>query len=227
VHSTFVKAVASVLTLALPAFIPLRASGAYFALPAQCTQGATGSDYGGDPLYGAFWPTVSIQYVQRNQNVYVPTVTLTPTADGWNYAFIPPVSGESYLVVATYTPFLQSYAAVWPTSSGLFIAPLPPAGTITHAAASVVSSATIQLTTAVGSNVPLPYGFLEMAPDFPGSSPYTLQADANGKVAIDCFTILSGGNNGTVSTPDGYYAYDASFSFSETNAAGQAVLRAR
>lgn len=200
-----------------------------FTLPPACTQGATGSYFGNgsDPLYGALPPTVSIVYLVRDQNVYVNDVVVQWVDGAWSYTFQPPSLFSTYLVIATYTPFLQSYAVPELKSSGPHTENLPPAGVSSNPQVRLLPSVYFQLMNPSTGQI-LPNGFLEMAADFPLSPPYTLQADANGIVVVNCYTSLPVGNPGTVSTSDGFWNYDAVFyATSTTDAEGRVQMEAR
>ncbi|WP_407050862.1 hypothetical protein [Methyloraptor flagellatus] len=97
----------------------------------------------------------------------------------------------TYLVTTTYTPFLQSYLAIDRKTAQPF--ELPPASWNNQ---QFLRSITITVTDQ--KDQPIPNGFIEMAPNFGGSSPYTLQADGSGNVEIYCYTSYVDGNPATI-----------------------------
>jgi hypothetical protein len=187
----------SLMLPALMLLLPASAAAAdyNFQVPDKC-KGSTGEYLvtGADEAETGEPPVVTITY-NAGRNTLTSPVTLGYDERTKLWAAIvalPPLSGgDVYLVTTTYTPFLQSYFAVQSNVSQPFTLP-PPSWNNQQ----ILPEATITLTDQ--SDNKIPYGYLEMAPNFGGSSPYTLQADENALVHIYCFTAYVGGNPATV-----------------------------
>jgi hypothetical protein len=186
------------LTLPILTLLLLPASAAAddynFIVPVQCQEpvgqfkvtGADGAETG-DP------PVVTVTY--DNGKVVGGTPRVLPgSLLSWYIVDLPlPDVFATYLVTTTYTPFLQSYIAVsyQELIKQPFYLPFP-----SWNRQQIVPKVIITIQDQSGS--PIRNGYLEMAPNFGGSSPYTLKADGNGEVPIYCFTIYVDGNPATV-----------------------------
>lgn len=175
-----------------------------FQVPKQCERvtGADGAE-AGEP------PVVTITY----KGMEVPESVAPPTYDSsskiWSATVrFPeiPDTATPFLVTTTYTPFLQSYVAVFyrPGPNGEQNLKLEPPSFNNQ---QILATAQISVTDQQ-SGAKLPGAYLEMAPDFGGSSPYTMQADGNGLVTIYCFTSYVGGNPATILDQNHNLLYD-------------------
>jgi len=187
------------LTLPILLLLLLPASAAAydynFIVPIQCQDpvgqynvtGADGAETG-DP------PVVTVTY-DDGKKVVSGTPRVVPGFSlGWYLVDLPlPDVFATYLVTTTYTPFLQSYdaASYQQLSKQPFQLQFPSWNN-----QQIVPKVIITIQDQSGA--PIPNGYLEMAPNFGGSSPYTLKADGNGEVPIYCFTIYVDGNPATV-----------------------------
>jgi hypothetical protein len=185
-----------------------------FLVPEKCQNSVTGADGAetDDP------PIVTITYtVGTNIYTVISDITLTLRQDKLWVASnlgLPPSSAVSYQVTTTYTPFLQSYLGIPNTSSLPTSVNLPPPS---YNYQQIFAKVTITVNDQLG--MPLRYAYLEMAPDFGGSSPYTMQADGNAKVEINCFTVYNvGGNPATVLDPNHNVLYSTNIFFDSSGA---------
>ena len=201
------------------------AAGGYtfnFIAPVQCQEpvgqwhvtGADGAETG-DP------PVVTVTY-DDGRKVVPGTPRVVPTGFlGWNLVDLPlPDVFATYLVTTTYTPFLQSYIAVsyQQLSKQPFALPFP-----SWNSQQIVPKVTITVEDQSGR--PIPNGYLEMAPNFGGSSPYTLKADGNGEVPIYCFTIYVDGNPATVLDANHNLLYATTIHFGSSTAVDSSTGR--
>jgi hypothetical protein len=158
---------------------------AQYGLPPICGGQATGlTDIGGADSP----PVVTVSYTRGTGLGYVDDAAIVMVGDQPKVAFTAPTSWsvDNFLLVVTYTPFLQSYQGLVPTPSGQTVVPLPPPGWFSDPRYRLIGR--IGLTVRLGNGQPVPNAILEIAPEFPGSSPYTLEADRNGQLVISCFT---------------------------------------
>ncbi len=182
-----------------------------FNVPSACTNGVEGSD----DLYSDLPPVASVTY-NGGKSEIPGIVTQDEKTKNWFVTVNITNAFPTYLIVATYTPFLQSYRAGTFRTIGQFIEPLPAPGVYSNPQYKLYSFVTITVTTSPTSTEPMPGAFVEMAPDFAGSSPYPMQANSEGKLVINCFTALPAGNPATVFTADHEYAYDTTYTFTPT-----------
>ena len=190
-----------------------------FIVPVQCQEpvgqfnvtGADGAE-AGDP------PVVTVTYDDGKKVVPGTPSVVTNSLLAWYLVDLPlPDVFATYLVTTTYTPFLQSYVAAsyQQLSKQPFQLPFP-----SWNSQQIVPKVTI--TVQDQSGTPIPYGYLEMAPNFGGSSPYTLKADENALVRIDCFTAYVGGNPATVLDANHNLLYATTINFNSSTARGVA-----
>ncbi len=179
-----------------------------FNVPKECGTEVSGID----PLYTDLPPVASVLYNDGNSELPGRVFQDTRTKN-WFVELNITNAFPTYLIVATYTPFLQSYAAVNFPSMGVYNQQLPAAGVYYNPQYKLYPKVTLPITTTLTSKTPMPGAFVELAPDFPGSSPYTVEADENGNVILYCFTALPSGNDVTVFTPDHDFAYTATYTF--------------
>lgn len=161
------------------------AAHAQYGLPPICGGQATGAtDIGGADSP----PVVTISYTRGTGLFYVDDAAIVMVGDKPGVAFTAPTSwtADNFLLVVTYTPFLQSYQGLVPTPRGQTVVPLPPPGWFSDPRYRLIGR--LGLTVRLQNGQPVPNAILEIAPEFPGSSPYTLEADQNGQLLISCFT---------------------------------------
>lgn len=157
---------------------------AQFKLPSVCGGQATGLT---DVVASGGPPLVEISYTMGSTNAYIDQTAIVMIGQTPAVAFEAPTSlrADNYLLVVTYTPFLQSYQAIIPTPRGPSAAALPAAGWFTDPRYRLIGRLAL---TVRDQNGILPEAIVEIAPEFPGSSPFTLQADSNGMIGIACFS---------------------------------------
>jgi hypothetical protein len=211
--------------LALAA-MPLAAAAQNFVLPRDCAQGgATGGT--DDSLYANLPPLVQITYNDGRNTIKA--YSLTTLDNRWYVEFYVPDIHATYFLVASYTPFLQSYRTVEFSRTGYgSAAQLPLPGSFIDKRTKLWPGITWTVTTTNGGSTPMPGAFVEMSPDIaiPDAPPYTLQADDKGEVTIYCFMSYPAGNTATVFTPDNEYAYDITYQFSESSSSNAVNMRA-
>ncbi|MCC9622858.1 hypothetical protein LPB41_14280 [Thalassospira sp. MA62] len=176
-----------------------------FIVPDGCTQGVTGA--GEENASDEWAPIVQITYQKSPlRKRYVTPDSVYRNLDGtWSARFFAPAD-KTYFFVTTYTPFLQSYNA-FDFNSGQAIVHLPFAayqGSY-HPLYTLFDS--LSLTIADSSEEPIAGAFVEIAPDFQGSGPYTVQAAQDGSISINCFDYAAGRNFITVYGPDHDFLY--------------------
>ncbi|MEJ0024802.1 MAG: hypothetical protein WDN01_02140 [Rhizomicrobium sp.] len=184
-----------------------------FQVPDMCkSTGVTGSEEAeaGEP------PVVTITYNSGKQEV-TSVVTLTVNTDKiWFASVALPAYRDDYLVTTTYTPFLQSYMQVSSSTRQPFA--LPPPGWNYQK-----KFATVQIQIQDGSGKLIPNAYIELAPDYDGSSPYTMQADQNAMVTINCLTVpFVGGTPATVLDPNHNILYATQITF---NSNGEGIAK--
>jgi len=182
-----------------------------FNVPSVCTNGVSGTE----SLYDNLPPIASVTYNGGASSVRG-VVTQDTSTKNWFVTVNITNAFPTYLIVATYTPFLQSYRAGTFRTIGEFVEQLPAPGVYSNPQYHLYSFVTITVMTEDGGSTPMPGAFLELAPDFVGSSPYSIQADSEGKVILNCFTALPAGNPATVFTADHDFAYTTTYTFSPT-----------
>lgn len=114
-------------------------------------------------------------------------------------------NGDLLLMTISFTPFLSSYWTPTLTSSGQQIVDLPPAGYANSPAEKIFSS--LDLTVSDGDK-PLPRAYVMFEPNFSGSDAYTVQANDEGVVHIDCFQKFRDGNYIYVVSEDGSFTWE-------------------
>jgi hypothetical protein len=160
------------------------AAQAQLQLPSVCAGEATGLT---DVVAAGGAPLIEISYTMGSTNAYVDETRIVMVEQRPVVAFEAPTSvrADNFLLVVTYTPFLQSYQAIIPTPRGPSAAALPPAGWFTDPRYRLIGRLAL---TVRAENGILPQAIVEIAPEFPGSSPFTMQADSNGMIGIACFS---------------------------------------
>lgn len=194
---------------------PAVAHAQSFTLPKECQHGATGAE-GDDPV---------VLLVDNYLNQWVDNFTLVrisgPPVIEWGITISPFRGGISgYNIFTTYTPFLTSSAFVSaPGNEPSRNVTLPRAGDMTVGRKTVVwDNFTVTIHTKSGSQI-VPYAYVDFIPDFVGSSPLTIQADANGQIVLFCVQQNFDGYNITVYDQNHAYLYDGSFPASGSLAA--------
>jgi hypothetical protein len=208
-------AVTALMMLALPACAA--AEDYNFQVPGQCHTSGEDRVTGADAAETADPPVVTITYNEGRKTLTAPvTLGYNSFSKLWSAAVaLPPLLGDVYLVTTTYTPFLQSSYAIRSDIEQPFVLP-PPA----YNSQAIFGKVTITVYDQL--NQPLPNAFLEMAPDFGGSSPYTLQADGSAKVDVYCLTVFPGGNPATVLDSNHNVLYATNVIF---NISGEGIAR--
>lgn len=200
------------LTALMILLLPASEAAAYnFLVPDVCQNSVTGADGAetDDP------PVVTITYNDGRDTLDANIQLVTnESKNWWIFGFPLPDLFATYLVTTTYTPFLQSYyAASYTELSREPFVLRPPSYNYQQIRAKVTITVNDQL------GRPLPNAYLEMAPNFGGSSPYTLQADETAKVQINCFTVYNvGGNPATVLDPNHNVLYSTNIFFDSSGA---------
>jgi hypothetical protein len=194
----------------LLAAVPARGHAQNFAVPPECTDGVSGID----DIFSDFDPIVEV--TNQNGAVQVPlTGKLVRNASGWwaPITVTDPKLPHRFLI--SYTPFLYTDTLITFGRGGAMYVLLPIPGQYSDPLYHLYSTVSITVLQPHVSK-PWPLAFLEMAPPFADSDPYTLQADENGVVKVGCFTALPKGNPATVLAPNHSYAYDIDYTFSPT-----------
>lgn len=197
VRATMRAALAGMLLLAA---LPPAAAAQQFNVPSACRDSVTGADEDLPPV-------VLVSDGKRGVEIF----GLFRDKGGNWWVEINAKAYTTYLLLATYTPFLQSYRAFVSVATGIRTLPVPAPGVYSNKQYHLYNYVDITVYTTATSNTPMPGAFVEMAPDFDGSSPYALQADQNGVVHIGCFTAYPTGNPATVYYPNHTYAYDVNY----------------
>jgi len=209
-HTLSILLSRSIALVAFAAFPMAVWAEADFNVPSACTDGVTPDD--DDELYEGLPPSVQL-VAQDGTSYQVTGITRDKTTGKWSGSAFIIDNSQPYLVVATYTSFLQSYDSGTFKSQGLQKVVFPDPGYYFNPQYKLWKE--VQITVEkYESTDPMPGAFLEMAPDLPGASPYTMQADSkDANITIKCFTALPAGNNITVFTPDHQFAYTANMKF--------------
>jgi hypothetical protein len=196
-----VKNVALLIFISLFSLINF-AHSANFIIPELCKGVATGDGFV-NPV-NEFKPEVTITYNDGKSYVPPQSVDLNNSSGRWQVTFFSPKT-DTYLLYATYTPFLPSYVATNDLPGGrLYIYTLPDADYLTTYPSGYKLYDTANLTF-THDKVPVANGFVEMAPEFSGSSPYTMALDGEGKAQVNCFMSFKGGNPYTLYSSEHEY----------------------
>lgn len=160
------------------------AARAQLQLPPVCAGQATGLT---DVVASGGQPLVEISYTMGSTLAYIDQTSIVMIGQAPAVVFEAPTSlrADNFLLVVTYTPFLQSYQAIIPTPRGTSATALPAAGWFSDPRYRLIGR--LALTVRNQSGI-LPQAIVEIAPEFPGSSPFTMQADSNGMIGIACFS---------------------------------------
>lgn len=178
-----------------------------FNVPDACTDGVTGIDGASDGDMPVLW--VSYNTGAQTKTVLTSAGVQVDDDKEWSKVVTFPKANTTYLLVSTYSPFLQSYDTIQlgSTSTLTRTVGLPAPGYINGHGAQLHSSYKITITDE--NDDPIANGFMEMAPEFPGSGPYLAELDGNGQVTIYCYTSQSLGNPVTIFDSEGQYLFDA------------------
>jgi hypothetical protein len=176
---------------------------ANFNVPDTCTDGVTGIGGSADGDLPVLW--VSYNTGAQTVTVNTPIGVKVDDSKNWSDVVTFPKSNETYLLVSTYSPFLQSYDTIAIGSTLTKTVNLPAPGYINGHGAKLYSEYKITIT---DDGTPVANGFMEMAPEFPGSGPYLAELDGSGKVTIYCYTSQSLGNPATIFDSEGQYLFD-------------------
>lgn len=177
------------------------ASAASFNIPPACNDLASGSEDELDPVVlvtfnagGTFLYGFPLNRHPQNGNWYV---TLQNPAD------------DLYFFATTYTPFLTSNLSTQirrAPSQSVFLAAAGESGGRTWPIFPVYT-----VTVMNKRGAPIPGGIVDFIPAFAGSSPYTMQANAQGNITINCLQAENTGYAVTVYNNAGDYLYDGGF----------------
>jgi hypothetical protein len=196
--STF-KYTAAVLTLLS---LPIPAFAQAWTTPSACTSGVTGNEED-DPPIVEFYEGNSPSTLTLRDSVGAVTFNR-----GTGYAQVTIANSfDSFYLTVSYTTFLGGYVA--PTvrnwnSQQIFTLPDP--GYANSPQSKLYGSVTF--TFRDNSSNLMRNASVMFVPDFPGGSPYTIQADNDGKVTINCFQTFPGGNSAFVVSEDGSVSYE-------------------
>jgi hypothetical protein len=200
--------------------IPATAQAQSFMLPQPCRQsGLASGNEGFDPVV----ILVDNFTTQPALNFTLLQISGPPTIE-WGITISPFRGGQAgYTIFTSYTPFLTSTTLVSepgnePSKNVL----LPRAGDVVVGRKTAVYP-TYELTIRNKSQSQiLPYAYVDFIPDFVGSSPLTIQADASGKIMLYCVQQNFQGYNITVYDQNHAYLYDGSFAASGQGLAAEA-----
>lgn len=193
--------------LLLALALPSAAAAQVFKLPSECTS-ATGAEDLDDPV-------VLISLGSGEQNFTGFTLLNPPKGTTtWGIQVIPAAAAQ-YNLFVTYTPFLTSdRTIVFPYNrpSAIFLLPAP--GVTGGRKMKIWANFPVTIYDAPGKQI-VPYAYVDFIPAFNGSSPYTMQANGQGVIPLNCVQQVSGGYRITVYDQNHAYLYDGSF---QTNA---------
>jgi hypothetical protein len=185
-----------------------------FVLPEVCIS-ATG-DEGDDPVV-----LVSLGTGEKTFTGFTLLHFVNPVSWG---ILIKPYRANTYNIFTTYTPFLTSdRQSKFNVDLPSLMVPLPDPGVSGGREMQIWNTFTVTIMDAANKDS-VPNAFVDFIPAFPGSSPYTMQADAQGHVVLNCVQQVSSGYRVTVYGADHNYLYDGSFptnASSLTDAAGK------
>ncbi|HET9638391.1 MAG TPA: hypothetical protein VFP12_04215 [Allosphingosinicella sp.] len=177
------------------------ASAASFNIPPACNGLASGSEDELDPV-------VLVTYNAGRTFLYNFPLNRHPQSGNW-YVTLQNPADDFYFFATTYTPFLTSTLSIQIRRA--------PSQTVFLPAAGISGSTNWQLfpvytvTVVDSGNHPIRRAIVDFIPAYAGSSPYTMQADANGNIAINCLQTESTGYAVTVYSDTGDYLYDGGF----------------
>ena len=188
---------AAALLLAAPEAVTAQS----FVLPEGCSS-ATG-DEGFDPVVIVSQGSGEKKFTNFGLQKFVNPVS-------WGIWFVP-YTPDTYNIITTYTPFLTSDRLLQlGTRLPSLMVPIPAPGVSWGRETAVYPTWTVRFMDKSGKN-PVPLAFVDFIPDFVGSSPLTIQADADGYITLNCVQQNFQGYSITVYDKDHNYLYDGSF----------------
>lgn len=182
--------------------LPASAEAQVFNLPQQCTSGATGSEDEEDPVV-----LISLGTGQKNFRGF----ELSSASRNRWYIKIAPAQAQQYNVFVTWTPFLTSDMTINLNNNRPSVSyTLPEAGVTGGRRMTIWRTYTLTINDASGKQV-VPNAYVDFVPAFDGSSPYTMQANAQGVIVLNCVQQVSSGYHITVYDQTHKYLYDSTF----------------
>jgi hypothetical protein len=155
-------------------------------IPDVCNNTVTGDDDDDPPIVTAFGIKGTQQFTLLTQNIEF-------SLNGGQAQVYVPTFLDHLFIIVSYTPFLNGYlgatgGALYPGVQTLI---LPDPGSPDTAQRKLYGQVLITLQ---WNSQTLALANVQFEPEFDGSSPYTIQADAQGRIPINCFTTRPGGN---------------------------------
>jgi hypothetical protein len=154
-------------------------------IPDICTNGVTGDDDDDPPIVNA-WAS------SATTNFELEIGPLEFTQNGGK-AWVNVNSGtyQTLLLHVSYTPFLDGYVGVGAFYTGWNALDLPDPGAPNTARRKLYRQVRITLQV---NNQSLPGAEVQFEPEFAGGSAFTIEANSEAQIDIDCFTTRPGGN---------------------------------
>lgn len=183
--------------VALLGALPLATSAhAQWRPPKECTNGFTSDDFEEPPIVEYYANAALI-------NGGVGKVIFDSNGQGFAQVNVKYNPQNLHLLVVTYTPFLIGWSAIKVDGKKDYVAifPIPPAGYLVNPQAHIFGAFSV---TIVDSNKkPMPGASVMWEPFFTGADPFTMITDDKGKMDINCYQSLPGGNPVYVVSADG------------------------
>lgn len=173
-----------------------------FNIPQACNGLASGAEDELDPV-------VLITYNAGNTFLYNFPLNRQPNTGQWYVTLQNPVF-DYYFFVTTYTPFLTSTLSIHSHNRPSDTMFLPAPGVSQGSTYPIFPIYRVAVMDSNGANI-IPGAIVDFIPAFTGSSPYTMQADQQGVITINCLQAESTGYAVTVYSNTGDYIYDGGF----------------
>lgn len=201
----------------LSLLLSLGASSAHaqdWLTPSVCASGVTGNEEDEPPVVEFYsGPSPHNQTLQDGSLISAPYFS---KGVGYVDVTVQNAFNSLYLTVS-YTPFLGGYSTFFVRGNGRWTVQLPSAGFVNTPQQKTYETVTFTIS---NSGTPMPFASVMITPDFVGSSPYTMQADSNGQIVVNCFQSFPTGNSIYIVSQDGQVALEGQLTINTSETLG-------